>query len=156
MKFLGACLIAVLALGGFVMCVVYNAHYYSVRFDFVLEPGFEGELRCVEDPSMPLKTGNRLYTLRQQGNVIYVPDGFLPDKFGDPPIVTTWQQRRVWDTSGRLISEGVSPPPGVLTIRGLVGRSDPDAEQGVETLGIDYFVVSRGTRSGQVMPAEAK
>lgn len=145
LKNLFGCLVAImLGIVGVCYLIYMNAYFYSVRFDFILEPRFKGELLMVEDPKVPLQRGNKLYTLVQRGNLIYVPDGYLLDSpdTGETPMVTTWQQGRVWDTTGKLISEGQNPPPGILTIRGEVSKSGPDAREGEWSRMAKYFIVS--------------
>lgn len=89
-----------------------------LRLRFVLDPGFAGELRVEEDPGLALDY-SRVYDLRPKGGAVLLPKGFLGANGPNVPYVVT----EVVDTTGKVISRGEHPPPGVVGVRGLVGKS---------------------------------
>lgn len=112
-----------------------DPQFREFDLNFVIQPGFKGNLRVFEDSNLkPSKDGT--YTLRQKGNMIGVPKGLVLEKGH-----SFYRIRKVYDTTGRLISEGLEPPPGVLTVRTLFYLSEPDSKNSSKSDSSYYFAI---------------
>ncbi len=106
----------------------------QLKFTIVLEPGFQGELLLVEDPSLPIDY-DRDYTLVQSGNTLPVPAGFI-----NKPVF--YRSVKIQNKSGELLSRGDFPPPGQIALIGDYMTSErKDGVTSGGTSGIyQYFV----------------
>jgi hypothetical protein len=104
-------LVAILCLFSQAGCLSTVGKY---RFRVILDDGFTGKLSVIENSQRTSRVGLTT-VITQQGRTIFVPDGFTMGGTGHE----TFTFIDVRNKSGKLLSEGFSPPIGQIGFRGL-------------------------------------
>lgn len=89
---------------------------HILRFRLIIPPGFTGELKAVEDPSLEL-IFEKEYTLRAVNGHVKVPSGFLKGPGTGAPF--PYQVIELVDSNGTYISDDSNKRPGIVAVRSL-------------------------------------
>jgi hypothetical protein len=89
---------------------------HILRFRLIIPPGFTGELKAVEDPSLELSF-EKEYTLRAVNGQVKVPSGFLTGSGTGAPY--PYEVIELVDSNGKFISRGRKNDPGIVAVRSL-------------------------------------
>ena len=92
----------------------------GLHFTIVLEPGFEGWLRLVEDPNLPLDY-ERQYDLVQDGATLPVPNGSI---YGHVHHI-----EEIRDKDGTILATRDFPRTGEFGLIGNLNGDHPDFEE---------------------------
>lgn len=117
-----------------------------LRYCFVFEKKFIGQVRVVEDPSLPVDY-NKEYVIKAHDGFVKVPRGSLTSS---PPIF--FDITRIVDTAGHTLAVGDPREPGDYGYLGMSGRGGPGEPGGGDNTYFSFGIEPKDVASNYSGP----